>query len=89
MQRADSLVRLIDVDDGVARRLLESAQQQRFSQLLAGSGARGYAVGPGDVLEVSIWEAPPARGAAEVPQYSDFVVVLGEQSGESGKLILC
>jgi hypothetical protein len=28
-------------------------------------------------------------GAAEVPQYSDFVVVLGEQSGESGKLILC
>ena len=28
-------------------------------------------------------------GAAEVPQYSDFVVVLGEQSGESGELILC
>ena len=60
VQRADSLVRLIDVDDAVARRLLESAQQQRFSQLLASSGARGYAVGPGDVLEVSIWEAPPA-----------------------------
>ena len=58
--RADSLVRLIEVDDAVARRLLESAQQQRFSQLLVGSGARGYAVGPGDVLEVSIWEAPPA-----------------------------
>ena len=68
VQRADSLVRLIDVDDAVARRLLESAQQQRFSQLLAGSGARGYAVGPGDVLEVSIWEAPPAAlfGAAAV-----------------------
>ncbi|MCP5333479.1 MAG: polysaccharide biosynthesis/export family protein [Pseudomonadales bacterium] len=68
VQRADSLVRLIDVDDAVARRLLESAQQQRFSQLLASSGARGYAVGPGDVLEVSIWEAPPAAlfGAAAV-----------------------
>ncbi|HMU91245.1 MAG TPA: polysaccharide biosynthesis/export family protein [Pseudomonadales bacterium] len=67
-QQTASLVRLIDVDDGVARRLLESEQQQRFSQLLADSGARGYAVGPGDVLEVSIWEAPPAAlfGAATV-----------------------
>lgn len=53
---------VVEVSDGVARRILAAQQHTRFSDLL-GSGktvAPGYVVGPGDVLEVSVWEAPPA-----------------------------
>lgn len=61
-------IRLVDVDDAVARRLLDSEKRQTFSEKLAGVNVPGYVVGPGDVLEVSIWEAPPATlfGAAAV-----------------------
>lgn len=67
-QQAVSAIRLVEVDDAVARRVLESEKRQQFSETLSAAGAPGYVVGPGDVLEVSIWEAPPATlfGAAVV-----------------------
>lgn len=65
-----SAIRLVEVDDAVARRVSESEQRQRFSETLTAVGAPGYVLGPGDVLEVSIWEAPPATlfGAAVADQ---------------------
>ena len=53
-------IQIVDVNDGVARRLLQSHAPRLLSDALTGSPGNSEVVGPGDVLEVSIWEAPPA-----------------------------
>lgn len=55
-----SAIRLVEVNDAVARRLLDAEKRQLFSETLSGEASPAYVVGPGDVLEVSVWEAPPA-----------------------------
>lgn len=53
-------IQVVEANDSVARQLLANRAQKLFSETL-GSGAVLYSgVGPGDVLEVNIWEAPPA-----------------------------
>lgn len=61
-----SVIRLVEIDAGTARRAVESVKRELFSEIFASGGLPGYVVGPGDTLEVSIWEAPPATlfGAA-------------------------
>ncbi len=58
--QAASAIRLVEVNEEVARRLLELNKRQLFSETLSGELKPAYVVGPGDVLEVSVWEAPPA-----------------------------
>jgi polysaccharide export outer membrane protein len=53
-------IQIIDVTDSIARELLESHRQGLFSELVQEGGNNSEIVGPGDVLEVSVWEAPPA-----------------------------
>ncbi len=56
-----SLIQVVPVDDAVARRLLVQRKQRLFSEALgAAMPEAGTMVGPGDVIEVNIWEAPPA-----------------------------
>jgi len=55
-----SPIQIVDVTDAVARRVLASQRQSLFSETLGLPGAPVYTVGPGDVLGVSVWEAPPA-----------------------------
>ncbi|HEU0203318.1 MAG TPA: polysaccharide biosynthesis/export family protein [Burkholderiaceae bacterium] len=59
-QVAQAVIQIVDVTDAVARSVLESQRRQLFSETLKDGPAPAYVVGPGDVLEVSIWEAPPA-----------------------------
>jgi polysaccharide export outer membrane protein len=56
----NSAVQIVDVDDKVARRLLNSNKQAQFSEAFTEKISSNYTVGAGDALEVSIWEAPPA-----------------------------
>lgn len=51
---------IVDVNDVIARRVLAAQKRSTFSELLANNTSQGYVVGPGDMVEVSIWEAPPA-----------------------------
>jgi len=51
---------VVELDDAVARRLLAQRSQSLFSETLGNAAAASHKVGPGDVLEISIWEAPPA-----------------------------
>ena len=61
VSRDDSGMQIVDITDGVARRLLASQKQRLFSETLGkGKSSSGSMIGPGDVLEVSLWEAPPA-----------------------------
>ena len=53
---------LIELNETVVKNLYRVQQSQQFSGFLDTAGSAGYvgAVNVGDVLEISIWEAPPA-----------------------------
>lgn len=53
-------IHIVDVTDIVARRILSNHTPALFSDTLVSKTRNGYTVGPGDVVEVSVWEAPPA-----------------------------
>jgi polysaccharide export outer membrane protein len=53
-------IQVVDVNDAVATRLAESNRPDRFANLFADMGSNNYVIGPGDVVDVVIWEAPPA-----------------------------
>src|SRR5947207_1780509 len=52
------VIRVVDVDDSVVKRLLERRADRPFSEAFETAPARGEIVRPGDVLEISVWEAP-------------------------------
>jgi polysaccharide biosynthesis/export protein len=52
--------RVVDVDASVARELSRRNVQGLFADLFASRAENVEVVSPGDVLEVSVWEAPPA-----------------------------
>ena len=53
-------IQVIDVDDAVTQKLVGLRTQKKFSETLGTDSSVTRKVGPGDVLEVSIWEAAPA-----------------------------
>ena len=53
-------IQIVDVDDAVARQLLALRSQQLFSETLGNVNPDVQSIGAGDVIEVSLWEAPPA-----------------------------
>jgi polysaccharide export outer membrane protein len=57
---SSSGIQIVDVSDAVARKLVSSQKQGLFSDMFAASLLPGHVVGAGDVVEVSVWEAPPA-----------------------------
>jgi polysaccharide export outer membrane protein len=64
------VVQLVEVNDAVARKLLAYRKQSLFSESFGTASAMDYAIGAGDVIEVSVWEAPPAMlfGSASDPR---------------------
>jgi polysaccharide export outer membrane protein len=53
------VIRVVNVDESVVRRLLERRTDRPFSDTFPAALAHGQIVRPGDVLEVFVWEAPP------------------------------
>ena len=53
-------LQVIDIDEQVTKQLLAERTQRLFSETLGNKRVVSRTVGPGDVLEVSIWEAAPA-----------------------------
>jgi len=61
-EQRTSAIQLVDITDGVTRKLLANQKLSLFSETFAAptEDENSYKVGTGDILEVSIWEAPPA-----------------------------
>jgi polysaccharide export outer membrane protein len=53
-------IQLVDVNDTLARKLAESKKLGQFADVFPSAGSNNYLIGPGDIIEVSVWEAPPA-----------------------------
>jgi polysaccharide export outer membrane protein len=53
-------IKIIDVTDTVARAILANTDESLFSERLGEGRAIGSVTGRGDVLDIAIWEAPPA-----------------------------
>jgi polysaccharide export outer membrane protein len=57
---AGASIQIVDVTEAVARQALNASGSSLFSQVLGDVPPIGSVVGRGDVLGVTIWEAPPA-----------------------------
>ena len=55
-----SVIQVVAVDENVARKLLAQRTQRLFSEALGSTAATAIVLGPGDSIEINIWEAPPA-----------------------------
>lgn len=51
---------LIDVNDNLARKLSAMKKLGDFTEAFPDSSTTCYIIGPGDIIEVSVWETPPA-----------------------------
>lgn len=56
----DSRIKLVDLTEPVARRVMAGQQRASLAEALGDAPLRGTVVGAGDILDVAIWEAPPA-----------------------------
>lgn len=56
----DSRIQIIDVNQKVVAQLLKKDPKIKFSDTLGSTNPRYQTVGKGDLIEISIWEAPPA-----------------------------
>jgi polysaccharide export outer membrane protein len=57
---ANAAIEIVDLDDTAARRVAEVRKSRSFSELFGTSAASRTIIGAGDLVEVSLWEAPPA-----------------------------
>ena len=86
-------IQLVDLNDSVARHLLAQRKQELFSEKLGSGKPMAWLIGTGDVVEVSIWEAPPgtlfASAAIETKSgpASSRVTAFPEQMVDSDGLI--
>ena len=55
-----SIIQLVDITPAVTQRLAQSQRKQSFASSFAERRINTYLVNPGDLIEVSIWEASPA-----------------------------
>lgn len=87
---ANADIKVIDVTDAVARQVLAANRLRLFSETLGDIGPIGSMIGRGDVLEVTIWESPPAAlfGSSASFGAGDTTSVLAAAAGNTQKTAL-
>ena len=56
----NSQIKVIDVTDAVARRVMQAQRLPLLSEAIGDAAPTDTVIGRGDLLQVTIWEAPPA-----------------------------
>ena len=80
-------IRVVEVDDSVAQRLRQRRSTHLFSEVFSDAASHEQIVRPGDVLEVSVWEAPPTvlfssgGGSAALPSGGSGAAFSGLSAG--------
>src|SRR5690242_9631691 len=53
-------IQVVDLSDTVVRRVIAAQHRASFAETFGTGNRPKFAIGEGDSLEVSVWEAPPA-----------------------------
>lgn len=56
----DSRIKLLDLSDGLARQVAQASRAPSLFEAIGDGVPYGSIIGKGDVLDIAIWEAPPA-----------------------------
>lgn len=83
-------IKIVDVNEAVARQVLADSRSVMFSDAIGDAPPAGTIIGRGDILEVTVWEAPPAVlfGANASFGASDSGSVLASTAGVSQRTAL-
>lgn len=85
-------IQVIDLDDAVVRRGASFAQSQRFGDIFGQVAPVGSMIGTGDVLDIAIWEAPPAvlfgASGAGGGSLAQSVGIPQQSVGEDGSVLV-
>ncbi len=75
-----SIIQLVDITPVVTQRLALSQKKQSFAESFAERRVNSYLVNPGDIIEVSIWEASPAMLFGVAPAAAAFSASSGSKA---------
>jgi polysaccharide export outer membrane protein len=74
-------IQILDINESVTRQLLARRASHLFSESLSNTRSAPRTLGPGDMLEVSIWEASPATLFSATDQLNAAAGMLGGGKG--------
>jgi polysaccharide biosynthesis/export protein len=75
-----SIIQLVDITSAVTQRLALNQKKQSFAESFAERRVNSYLVNPGDIIEVSIWEASPAMLFGVAPAAAAFSASSGSKA---------
>jgi polysaccharide export outer membrane protein len=86
---ANATISVVPLTDDVARQLIAGDKAQRFSEIFHESEVSGALIGNGDVLEITLWEAPPAVlfGSTSLGSPSAAAVATSQQLSQPGQVV--
>lgn len=80
-------IQFVDVDAEVANKLLARRKQSFFPDTFVNSVKSGYVLGAGDVISVTLWEAPPAMLFASMSSDSSNTGFSGQSTSFPDQMI--
>ena len=88
-------IQVIDLEPGVAGRLNAHSASTSFAEVFGDTSASPTLIGPGDILDIAIWEAPPAvlfgsttpdQRLGQPPELASSADIPQQQVGDDGKV---
>lgn len=92
---ADTGIQVVELGSGVVDQLNSYSASTSFAEVFGESAVSPTVLGPGDILDIAIWEAPPAvlfgtsssdQRLAANPEIASSADIPQQQVGEDGKI---